>query len=216
MRGMWTCRFLVATTLALATNARADDIDEVEFPNAVPTVMDKRWSVAMSYGPATLRDGDGDGQLIEGYPYLFADMAVRYRVVASAELGVSLSGIAMREHGYNDGYVSANADVRFRFAAERAWNPFLLGSIGVATFGDDRAHMLVRAGAGLERRFRSWAFTADAQITRISGRDDEMSWPTSRYDVSGALAAAFSLGAVYYWGTPQPRPVKHQIERLRR
>jgi hypothetical protein len=112
---------LLVTFAMLAVTAPELRADE-ELPNAVPSVMYKRWSGAFALGPALLRAQD-----------------------------------------------------RFRFAT--------------------------RAGLGIERRYVSWAFTADVQLAWISADGDStLSGRFTDLIREGAWSGSFSVAAVYYFG----------------
>ena len=94
------------TLLLIASNAGADD----EMPNAVPTVMYRRWAAALSYGASTVRARTDDA---EWNTLAFFDFALRYRVLPQLEVGASLGGSVSRSFGF----ITAQADVRYRMLA---------------------------------------------------------------------------------------------------
>jgi hypothetical protein len=192
-------RWVVIALLLFATSARADDV----MPNAVPTVMYKRWAAAVSYGVSGVqaRADGADRSLLA-----FFEMALRFRVVTQLEVGASIGGSL----GRSLGLVTIEADVRYRLAAERPWNPFLYGSGGIATWGaKDTSHLVLRGGVGLERRFRQWAFDGRVELTRVSA--DETA-PLGRFEErNGAWAASFGVSALYYWGSGGPNLKRHGV-----
>jgi len=162
-------------------------------PNAVPTVMYKRWAAAISYGATGVqaRTDGADAKILA-----FFEMALRFRVVTELEVGASIGGSFSRSFGFAE----IQADVRYRIVPERPWNPFLYGSGGIATWSpEDTSHLVLRVGAGLERRFKQWAFDARVELTRVSADDTAPERPTEeRY---GVWAASLSMAALYYWGS---------------
>jgi hypothetical protein len=180
---------MVMTLLLVAGSAGADD----ELPNAVPTVMYKRWAAAVSYGAsaAQARTQDADPNVLA-----FFEMALRFRVVPAFEIGASAGGSFSRSLGF----ATIQADGRYRLFAERPWNPFLFGSAGIATWGaKDSSHLVMRAGVGVERRFQQWAFSLGAELTRVSA--DATAPERELEERYGVWAASLSMGALYYWGS---------------
>ena len=176
--------------LLVAASARADDD---EMPNAVPTVMYKRWAAAISYGASTL-EARTDGS--ERHILAFFEMALRYRVIAELELGASFGGSL----SWSFGVVTFQADARYRLYAERPWNPFVFGSVGIAKWdARDSAHLMLRAGTGLERRFEQWAFSLGIELCRVS---EDSSAPERYLERHyGAWNASLAMSAIYYWGS---------------
>lgn len=194
--------WLVAVLLAVGSDARADE----ELPNAVPTVMYKRWAAAMAYGPAFERARADEA---EYHPLMFGQFALRYRIVRILEVGGSFGVAGTREYGHGN----FAADVRLRLRAEMAWNWFVLGSVGTAAFDPrDGWRLFVRGGLGVERRFERWAFSADAQLSRIAGNESVFAHDVgSEMSQSGTVGLTGSLAAVYYWGSGAPPLRRHGV-----
>lgn len=191
---------MVALALLLfASRADADDL----LPNAVPTVMYKRWSASNSYGlsGARARSDGAETRLLA-----FVELALRYRIVTQLEVGVALGGSIARSLGF----ATIQADVRYRLMAEMPWNPFVYGSAGIATWGPkESSHLVLRAGTGLERRFTHWAFDARVELSRVSADDTAPMLEVERRN--GVWAASLGMSALYYWGSGGPSLRHHGV-----
>lgn len=77
---------LASTALLLIAGSVAADDD---LPNAVPTVMHRRWAASLAYGASTVRARAEDAQWDT---LAYVDMALRYRVLPQLELGASMGG----------------------------------------------------------------------------------------------------------------------------
>jgi hypothetical protein len=177
-----------------------------EMPNAVPTVMYKRWGAEVTYGYDALR-ARTDGADV--HHLIFFEMAVRFRIITELEVGASIGGALLPSLGY----ASLRGDVRYRLLAERPWNIALLAGVGFASFGyDSPKRLLVRGGVGVERRFQSWAFAAELHLARISDEPD-LAYVYSDAELRrfGTLDGALSIGALYYWGSGGPSLRRHGI-----
>jgi hypothetical protein len=182
-------RRAVMALLLIAGHAGADD----ELPNAIPTVMEKRWAAAMSYGVSGARARTEGAEL---QSLVFFELAFRVRVVPELELGVSGGGSAVRSFGF----AAIQIDVRHRIAPEHAWNPFVYGGGGIATWSvEGSSRLVLRAGAGLERRFEQWAFDARVELTRVS--PDPTAAERDLEERHGVWAASVAMSALYYWGS---------------
>lgn len=187
------------TLLLVASNAGADD----EMPNAVPTVMYKRWAAAIAYGASTVRSRTDHA---DWDTLAFFELALRFRVLPELELGASLGGSFRKEFGF----ATIEADVRYRMLAEALWNPFLFGSVGIATWSpEDGNHLVTRGGLGLERRFQQWAFSLDTELSRVA---EDPTAPTSHMQERyGVWSVSLSMAALYYWGSGGPSLQRHGI-----
>jgi hypothetical protein len=171
----------------IAGSATADD----DLPNAVPTVMHRRWAAALAYGASTVRARADDAQWDT---LAYVDMALRYRVLPQLELGASMGG----SFTWSSGFATLQADVRYRMRAEMPWNPFVFGSIGIAKWGpDDGAHLATRGGIGLERRFQQWAFSVGGELCRVA--EDPAAPTNDMQERFGVWSATLTLAALYYW-----------------
>jgi len=180
------------TVLALATTAVADD----ELPNAVPTVMYKRWGFAMGYGPALLRARTDSAS---SYVLAGVDWSLRLRLRSDVEVAASLIAAVARYRGY----ASLSADLRYRLFAERPWNAYVLAGIGPANWFDEEGTVLhLRAGAGLERRFQSWAFSAELFAARVGNVESVQPRNVQTTFAShGVWNGSLLVAAIYYWGS---------------
>jgi hypothetical protein len=186
-------RWMVAIAVLLfATRASAEDL----MPNAVPTVMYKPWAASVTYGVSGERANSGDPEVL-----FFFELALRYRVVPQFEIGGSLGGSLSR----TDGFATIELDLRYRFMAEMPWNPFMYAGIGIASFGAGNGpYPVVRAGAGVERRFKQWAFDARLEVTGVAADADA---PND----NGVMAASLGMSALYYWGSGGPNLRHHGV-----
>ena len=193
---------VLVALFALASDAQADE----ELPNAVPTVLYKRWAAAVAYGPSFVSARTDAAQY---HTLVFFELAVRYRLIRELEIGGSIGGSLTRALGY----VAFYADARYRWRAEMPWNAYLFASIGSGGFApQDGKRLLVRAGAGVERRLKSWAFAADVQLVRISGNADVVvRGDESAMSHHGALGVAVTAAALYYWGSGGPSLRRHGV-----
>lgn len=194
--------------LLFATGAQADD----ELPNAVPTVMYKRWAAAVSYGASSVQ-ARTDGAARSTLAYF--ELALRFRLIPELELGTSIGGSFSRSLGV----ATIEGDARYRLFAERPWNPFVFGSLGIATWSpNDSSHLVMRVGTGLERRFQQWAFSVGFELSRVS---EDASAPETRMEERyGVWAGSLTMAALYYWGSgnshtpPRPRRFQSCASRL--
>lgn len=191
--------FMVRGWIAVCVLAVASSVRAEVLPNAVPTVMYKRWAAAHAWGLGLLRPRSED---LTSKPVFYFDFALRFRVVPTLEVGTSAGVQGRRALGF----LSLYADVRYRLMAERPWNPYALLGLGIASYDPERAWVLaMRGGIGLERRFQSWAFSSELQLCRI-GADPEVMPLNLRTRLAhhGGLGASVSLAAIYYWGNGGP------------
>jgi hypothetical protein len=185
---------VVVVVLAFTSSARAED----EMPNAVPTVLYKPWALAMAYGSDFTRARADDMPL---HKLFFFEFALRYRVLRPLEVGLSIGGRFKPAFGYATIY----ADLRYRLLAEAAWNPYVLGGVGIAKieYGGPW-HLIMHAGVGLERRFISWAFATDIQLERAAGDGKPMPYfldDQGELEHFGLVSVSVTLAATYYWGS---------------
>jgi hypothetical protein len=156
--------------LFLVGTAHADEL-------SIPSVMDKRWSASTGYGPGIV--SDDDGETLAGT----FELTLRFRIVPQLQINAGLSGVFVKDHAFGGLY----ADVHYRMLAERPWNPYVYGGLGYGgAFDDDSSGLLMRVGAGLERRLHSWAFAGDLNVASLADRS-----------VKGG---GLTISAIYYWG----------------
>lgn len=175
--------------LLMTKVARADD-------SVIPSVADKRWAVVTGMGVAGLRARTKDAEI----PLAAAtELGFRFRVLPILELALELGGDVSTDVGF----VSIFYDVRYRFQAERPWDPFVLGGVGLAGWFEGRDAFLVHVGGGIERRFRRVGVMAGLELARVGGdsgvvvRD-----PASELAHFGGWAGAVRASIAYYWGGP--------------
>lgn len=145
----------------------------------------------MGYGVAFARPRTDDADT----SFLFdGQFAFHVRVIPVLQIGLALGG-GFEVDKDHDGYAGLFVDTRYSFAAERPWHPVLAGGIGYSrgTF--------VRGGAGIERRFVSWAFSVEAHLTRTGGNNDEL----DEFPRFGAWGGGLDLVVHYHWGGGKKR-----------
>ncbi len=194
MRGRLALLFVIAMSSA----AHADDDD---VPDAIPSVMDRRFAVSIAQGASTLQSSDVAPVL------LGVEVAAWFRARPELELGGSLAGGVTPKSGW----AGLFANLRYRLMPERPWTPYLLASLGEGTviprWGDSTgAHLAVRAGVGIERRFESWGFAAELQGIWIDGAaTDEYLDADGMMEPDTVSGMSLLVGAVYYIGRTHPR-----------
>ena len=153
--------------------------------SSIRSVIDKRWSVSTGYGVVLARsqaDGAEPGALIGG------QFSLHFRIIPELQVGLALAVGVDNQHGYAGFLI----EPRYSFAAERPWHPVLVGGMGYASTGG----AFLRGGAGLERRFVSWAFSVDAHLTHAGG--DEM--VGDEFERFGVWGVGVDVSAHYHWG----------------
>ena len=166
-----------------------------------PGVMARRWSVALGLGPESLKAQTAGAQSV-GFGVL--EIAGRFRLRPAIELALDLNA------GGNQGIstVGLYLEVRYRFMAERPWNPYALFDLGIASAADKtgtdtekKGRGSFRIGGGIERRIGSFGVEAtlrligiaeNRSVTAIQTRGQEL----ARYGDSGAELV---IGGSYYF-----------------
>jgi hypothetical protein len=143
-------------------------------PAEQPSVMDRRWSLSLSFGTLGLAPDRDEAETVS---FGMAELAGRFRIRSFVDIGLSLYGAGAGEGDLSSGGIYV--DARYRFLAERPWNIWALLSLGVASVAsDDQADKAkqgrgsFRIGAGVERRFTAWALHAELRLVGISENDD--------------------------------------------
>ncbi len=184
---------------ALASVAHAQAPGQT--PPAQPGVMDRRWAVDLALG-GTILKAKTDGA--KGVFFGGLELAARFRIRPAVE--VALAFDAAGNQGI--GLAGFFAEGRYRFNAERAWNPFVLVSLGVASVADKtgsstekQGRGAVRIGGGLERRFGAFAAQATLRLVAMGENKSVMVDTTageklSRYSASGGELV---IGGTFYW-----------------
>lgn len=165
---------LVVVMVAGTAHAQAPgEVQPLPAP-AQPSVMDRRWSVGLSFGALGLGpDRDGADDVSFG----MVELAARFRIRSFVDVGLSLHG-----GGAAEGDLTAAGiylDGRYRFRAERPWNLWALLSLGVASVAAEdqtdeakRGRGSLRIGVGVERRFRLWALHAELRLVHVGENKD--------------------------------------------
>lgn len=148
-----------------------------------PSVMDRPFSVELNFGWIGLSIDDDTqndaGQMgLDPVTFGMAELAGRYRFMPNVEVGVTLvGGGAMKGDASMGGlYI----DGRYRFLAERSWNPYAYLSLGIVSVARDEGAMddedagrgSLRLGAGLEKRFPRFGVHADLRFVAIGENKD--------------------------------------------
>jgi hypothetical protein len=195
---MMTRMRALVVLIALSAVAHAQAPGEV--PPA-PTVMDNRWAVNVSLGGESLT-AKTDGAKPVGFGGL--EVAGRFRIRPSIEIALAFAAAGNQGIGTAGFY----AEFRYRFLAERPWNPFACGSLGVASVSDKNAsdpekkgRGSLRLGGGIERRIGNFGIEATLRLIGIGENTAVMTVQTrgqelARYGVSGGELV---VGGSYYF-----------------
>jgi hypothetical protein len=196
---------VIALVLAMTSVAAAQAPGEVA-PQPVggshPSfVMGRPWSIAIGLGAESLT-AKTDGAKAVGFGGI--ELAGRFRIRPPIEVALALEAMG------NQGISTAGiyAEFRYRFLAEQPWNPFALGSLGVASAADKngtdaerKGRGSLRIGGGIERRIgnvgieatlRLVAIAQDRSVTVVTTAGQQL----ARYGDSGV---ELLIGAGYYF-----------------
>ena len=174
---------------------------------APPGVMADRWAIGLDIGSLGLKPQTTGAQNVD---FGELELAARFRLRPELELGASFFG------GGSKGDLSAAgfyADVRYRFLADRPFNVFATGSLGVAAVAGKNAtdtekagRGSLRLGAGLEYRFafglaleaqlRLVAVAENKKVPSLGGAPLTVQYELERYGLGGG---SLVIGAVYYF-----------------
>ncbi|HUS30247.1 MAG TPA: outer membrane beta-barrel protein [Kofleriaceae bacterium] len=178
--------------------------DLLHTPAPPPAVMNRRWSVGLSFGWETLTIQHGDKQKVT---FGMLELAGRFRITPAIEVALALQG------GGTEGDIGLGgiyADFRYRFRVERPWNLYAfagLGAVNVAqkmASDDEKAGRgSLRLGGGLERRFTAFALNVEVRLASV-GENKKAPEPVmpstanqlSRYGLGGG---AVMIGVTYYF-----------------
>jgi len=167
----------------------------------VASVMDRRWAVDLALG-GTILKAKTDGA--KGVFFAGIELAARFRIRPPVELALAFDAAGNQGIGLAGFFVEG----RYRFNAERAWNPFVLVSLGVMQVSDKTGSATeregrgaLRIGGGVERRFGAWAANATFRLVGIGENKSVMTDTTageklSRYSTSGGELV---FGGTFYW-----------------
>jgi hypothetical protein len=193
-------RFLVlVVVLACAADARAQAPGETA--PAAPGVMDRRWAVDAALCGTILKAKTAGAK---GVFFAGIELAARFRIRPAVEVALAFAAAGNQGIGLAGFFVEG----RYRFQAERPWNPFVLVSLGVEQVSDKTGSSVekqgrgaLRIGCGIERRFGAWAANATFRIVGIGENKSVMVDTTageklSRYSASGGELV---LGGTFYW-----------------
>ena len=168
---------------------------------AAPSVMDRRWSVDLALG-GTILKAKTDG--VKGVFFAGLELSARFRI--RREVEVALAFDAAGNQGI--GLVGFFAEGRYRFNAERPWNPFVLVGLGVESVADKtgsstekQGRGAVRIGGGVERRFGAWAANATFRLVAIGENKSVMTDTTAGEKLSryGTTGGELVFGGTFYW-----------------
>jgi len=196
---------VIVVGIAVANQAHAQAPGETR--PTTPSVMDSRFAVALELGALGLHR-DVEGENTNDVSFGVAELAGRFRIVRSFEIGLSLWGGGATKGALGTGGLFI--DGRYRFLADRPWNVFASLSLGAASVADKGASErekagrgALRLGVGVERRFGAFAIEAHLRILGISENDKFM--PIDLPTPSDAMAAdklaggALTIGGTYYF-----------------
>jgi hypothetical protein len=198
-----------ATPVADPANPMAPAPPSTVPPVAAPApfdVMADRWSVNLQFGWHTFTV-----QHAEKPQTTFGSFALsgRYRIIPTIEIGVMLLG------GGSDDKLSLGGfyfEGRYRFRADRPWNFY--GALGLggtavahkeANDTEKKARGSLYVGAGVERRFRRFAFDLEVHIAGV-GENKDLTEPvpmpiTRAYELEryGLSGGGVIFGVLYYF-----------------
>ncbi len=143
----------------------------------------QKWSVGVSLATTELQGNAYDSQ-----PMVFngAQFAVRYRGWRHLELELSFGGGRQNYEDGTEGPLSMGTGMlaaRYRFNPNAPWNMFLMAGVGMTKIADhdasdyeregsERSHAAI--GIGLERRWSSFAISAELRALAVGESQDEM------------------------------------------
>ena len=164
-------------------------------------VMANRWSVAASLGGESLT-AKVDGAKAVGFGTL--ELAARFRLRPSIEFALDFNG------GGNQGISTAGVylEFRYRFLAERPWNPYALFDLGIASAADKngtdtekKGRGSLRIGGGIERRIGHFGIEATLRLTGIATNPEMIVVRTAgqQLAVYGDSGAQLLIGGSYYF-----------------
>ena len=172
----------------------------------VSNVMKRRWAVALGIGAASFKPSQPDGASTTGFATF--ELAGRFRIRPAIELALALGGGTSYDNNYTASRIVL--DFRYRFMAERPFNIYALGGIGVGsvtgkdpTDKEKKGRGALRIGGGGELRFDNLAVSAELRINAI-GENKEVPDPimtSTRYQLERFGTSGFELllGATYYF-----------------
>jgi hypothetical protein len=189
----------VVLVLAMTTVASAQAPGQVA-PQS-EGVMARRWSVAASLGGESLT-AKTDGAQAVGFGTL--ELAGRFRLRPSIEFGLDLN------LGGNQGISTGGfyLEFRYRFLAERPWNPYALFDLGVASAADKtgtdtekKGRGSFRIGGGIERRIGNFGIEATLRLTGIAENTKVLTVQTRGQQLArfGDSGAQLVIGGSYYF-----------------
>lgn len=200
----------LAAALARPAHAQAPGQTTSQPATAAPAaspagVMASRWAIDLALGGWSLRPKGAS----EGTGFGALGLAGRFRLRPAMELALGLALGGGSRDGVDLSMGALYGEFRYRFRAERPWNVFVLGGLGVASVarksGSDaerKGRGMLRLGGGVERRFGSFALEATLAGIAVAEDPDvpatgapDLGDAFARYGVSGI---ALMLGATYY------------------
>jgi hypothetical protein len=192
--------------------------------------MANRFAVGLNVGGMSVTADQDDTQTPTDFRT--GELSIRYRATPHFELELLLSGGRQVLDTGEDGDLAMGGGTlaaRYRFRAERAWNWWLMGGLGMTVIEHQQSTQAERDaaqrghvafGVGLERRFSHLALHAELRFVGMSPRSDMSDPNTAPPPVSpdtGAMqpppvapasdvrtaqdlsGGQFTLGASYYF-----------------
>jgi len=150
------------------------------------SVMENRWSVALSVGSMGLAPKDLPD---DNTAFIIGELAFRFRVTPHFELELSGGGGRERTRDGMDGDLEVNTAMiaaRWRFMPESRWNWFLTGGLGGAAITQhdasdqerkDATQPMGMLGVGVERRFAHLALQAELRAVAMGKAKDDANDP---------------------------------------
>jgi hypothetical protein len=196
---------LLVVAMAGSAYAQAPGMVPPQAPPPASGVMDRRWAIAFALGLESVTPHHDTAQ---NASLGVLQLSGRVRVRPDIELALTLGAGG----GENDTLTTGGLyfDFRYRFMAEQPWNVLALAGFGVATVAgknapdaDHKGRGSLRIGAGIERRFDTWALEADLKLFGIGENSsvapvypETQPYQVARYGLSGAV---FDIGASFYF-----------------
>jgi len=164
-------------------------------------VMARRWSVAASLGAESLT-AKTDGAKSVGFGVL--ELSGRFRLRPAIEFAFDLNA------GGNQGISTAGLylEFRYRFMAERPWNPYALFDLGIASAADKtgtdtekKGRGSFRIGGGIERRIGNFGVEATLRLIGIAKNTSATVLQTQGQQLAhyGDSGAELVIGGSYYF-----------------
>ena len=169
--------------------------------------MTRPFSVSLGLGIENLRATAGDRL---GAQLGFLELAGHYRIKRFLQLGLVLHGGGVEYMGTRLSTGGLYIDARFRFFAEKKFNLYVDGALGVRSVSrtdasdiESRGRGALRVGVGGELRLTWVGLFAELMLHAVGQNPDvptvapsNVSYEMARYPLTGA---ALALGATLYF-----------------